>query len=228
MTIAIIYTRFSPRPNAAECDSCEKQENRCLDYCDSKKYKCWVLYRDENVSGGVYDRPGLREALDALSSGEVLVVDSADRLARDMLVSLTIRHEVEKAGATIEYANGSTCEDTPEGKLFENILAAFSAYERDRIRLRTKNGLAKKKASGVWLGKAPVGYCVNPETKGLIEHEWEQKCIAAIKSMYAMNPSMSSPGIADIITRTYGLFRGKPWAGRTVRRILAKKKKKKG
>ena len=32
MTIAIVYCLFSPRPNAEECDSCEKQEDRCRAY----------------------------------------------------------------------------------------------------------------------------------------------------------------------------------------------------
>ena len=226
MTIAIIYTRFSPRPNAAECDSDQKQGERCLAYCAKNGLNLQATYGDEGVSGGVYNRPGLREALDSLSPGEVLVVDSADRLARDMLVSLTIRHEVEKAGATIEYANGSTCENTPEGKLFENILAAFSAYERDRIRLRTKNGLAKKKAAGVHLGKVPIGYRVDPETKGLVEDGFEQVGMRRAAQMWLEHGS-SADHIANELTRYYGPLRGKPWSGRSIRRILAKKKKKK-
>ncbi len=56
---AVIYTRYSPRPNAQECASCEKQEKRCEDYAKSQKYDIWGYYRDESVSGGDLDRPGL-------------------------------------------------------------------------------------------------------------------------------------------------------------------------
>ncbi len=228
MTRAIIYTRFSPRPNAADCDSCEKQAERCRLYCIRADYHVTTDYRDESVSGGVYDRPGLKRAIDALKRGDVLVVDSADRLARDMLVSLTIRHEVELIGARIEYANGSTCSNTPEGKLFENILAAFACFERDRIRLRTKQGLAKKKAAGVWLGKVPIGYRVDPETKGLVEDKFERDGITLIHLVRKDRPGASAKDIASGITAKHGLLRGKPWSGRSIRRILAKKKKKKG
>ncbi len=210
-----------------ECDSCIKQFDRCHAYCLRSGYHVVTNYRDESVSGGVYDRPGLRKAIDRLSRGDVLVVDSADRLARDMLVSLTIRHEVELIGARIEYANGSTCSDTPEGTLFENILAAFASFERDRIRLRTKQGLAKKKAAGVWLGKVPIGYRVDPETKGLVEDGFEQGALNTAKRLRE-HRKMKSDDIAKYLSERWGLLRGKPWSGRSIRRILAKKKKKKG
>ena len=218
---AIIYTRFSPRPNAAECDSCMKQRKRCIQYCANKKIglRGVRVFSDEAVSGGDLIRPGLMEAINALKPGMVLVVDSSDRLARDMLVNLTIRQQVADAGATIKFADGSPCEDTPEGKLFQNILAAFSAYERDRIRLRTKQGLARKRKNGErTTSKIPIGWKLNPDDpKRLVKHFGE---LNAIRRMCCLaSRGLSSKKIA---VRLFGSCRGKPWSDRTVRKMLKK------
>ncbi len=227
MKKAIIYTRFSPRPNAKDCDSCEKQVERCRNHCVQKGYALLHIASDRNQSGGLLSRPGLNTVINMLSSvpgkDKVLVVDSSDRLARDMLVSLTIRHQIEQAGATIEFADGSPQDTTPEGKLFQNILAAFAAYERDRIRLRTKNGLAKKKEAGQWLGKPPVGWKLDPETKQLVECEREQEVIRKILSFDTECPSQA---IADNVAHSCGLVRGKLLSARTVRKILKKAREK--
>ncbi len=219
MKTAIIYTRFSPRPNAAECDSCEKQEERCRKYSWDRGYSVSGWLSDEAISGGFLFRPGLQAAIKQLEPGFVLVVDSSDRLARDMLVNLTIRQQVADAGATIEFADGSPCEDTPEGKLFQNILAAFSAYERDRIRLRTKNGLARKRKNGErTTSKIPIGWKLDPDDpKRLVKYYGE---INAIRRMFDLKTQGWTSG--EITERLHGNCRGKPWSARTVRKMLKK------
>ncbi|KKK76502.1 hypothetical protein LCGC14_2862980, partial [marine sediment metagenome] len=51
---AFIYTRFSPRPQAQNCDSCEKQGDRCFEFGQKKDYKLTNLisvFDDEGISG---------------------------------------------------------------------------------------------------------------------------------------------------------------------------------
>ena len=218
MKKAIIYCRFSPRPNADECQSNWKQEERCRAYCKRKDYDAMGAFADNAISGKVLDRPELSVALERLQPGMVLVVDTCDRLARDMLVSLTIRHQVDKAGATIEFADGSPSDTTPEGELFQNILAAFASYERSRIAARTSAGLRRKQAAGQHLGKAPVGYRVDPGTKELIEHVGEQKAIHRIRELASWG--WASRHIAACLTQELGNFRGNDWSPRTVRKII--------
>lgn len=217
---AIIYTRFSPRPNAKGCDSCERQEERCILYCGRKDYKIVGSEFDEAVSGSIFPRPGLSQAILLLKSGMIFVVDSSDRLARDMLVNLTIRHQVEQAGATIEFADGSPADTTPEGKLFQNILAAFAAYERDRIRLRTKNGLDRKRKNGErTTGKIPIGWQQDPENpKQLVRCEQEKSAI--LWACTYSRTGFTSEEIAQRLTDEIGPCRGKPWSARTVRKII--------
>lgn len=228
MTIAIIYTRFSPRPDVDQCSSCEKQEERCILHCGKKGYRIVASFPDPDVSGGALRRPGLEAAIERIGTltranpteGKVvLVVDSVDRLARDMLVNLTIRHQVEKAGGRIEYANGTPVNDTPEGKLFSNILAAFAAYERDRVRHATSRGMKKRQANGEWFGKPPVGFMLDPECKTrLIKCPLEQEAI--IEAGHLLRNGYSVEQIAIELGILIGLFRGGPWTVKTVKKML--------
>lgn len=217
MKQAITYERFSPRPDADTSLSCEKQLEKNIAYCKLKEYSVVNSFPDKDVSGGILNRPKLQEAIDSLKPGMILVVASGDRLARDMLVELTIINQVEAKGCTVEYADGSPTRSTPEGNLFRNILAAFSQYERERIQRNTKSGLAKKKNNGQHLGRAPIGWRYNKETKCLEGNHNEMALIAKIKSM----SHFSSTEIADYMNRHGYSLRGKPWSARTIRKILA-------
>lgn len=219
MKQAFLYVRFSPRPNAEECLSCEKQAERCRAYCDHQGYEVAGTFSDEAVSGGTLDRPGLSAAIGALAPCSVLVVDAYDRLARDMLICLTIRHRVSERGATIECADGSPSTITPEGELFANILAAFAQYERSRVRLRTSRGIKKRQAAGEWFGRPPIGWMLDPrDSKKLLEHPIEQDAIR--KARYMSKRGWASEAIANLLTQTFGPCRGRPWSARTVRSVL--------
>lgn len=242
MTTAIIYTRFSPRPNARECDSCEKQEERCRAYCEQERYEVVKVCSDPDTSGGILDRPGLLVAIEVmrgdlkiigtfrgtellaasyLDPPAILVVDAVDRLARDMLVGLTIRHEVEKAGGRIEYANGTPADESPEGRLFSNILAAFAAYERDRVRYATSRGMKRRQENGEWFGKPPVGWMRDPEcSTQLIKCPEEQSALDYASLLRARRVSWWR--IAEKVNRDCKPFRGGPWKSDTIRKALAK------
>jgi DNA invertase Pin-like site-specific DNA recombinase len=222
MKQAIIYCRFSPRPDADTSKSNDQQNTRCCDYCYHKKYDVIARYNDEAVSGKQLHRPQLSALLASLRNtpGAVVVCDTADRLARDMLVMLTIRHQIEQVGCTLEFADGTADFSTPEGELFANILSAFAQYERCKFSRRTKAGLAKKKANGEYLGRPPLGYQV--VNKHLTEHPGEMMVLRAIRTFSIEYPLASSQYIAEEITRVWGDCRGSPWSARTIRKILAK------
>jgi len=220
---AIVYARFSPRPDASECDSITKQVERCQAYCDHKGYFIRHVHVDPNASGGTLERRGLRHALANLEKDWVLIVDRSDRLARDMLVSITIKQIIKEAGATIEYADGSPEEITPEGKLFQGILTLIAAYERDRIRLRTKLGLERKRRACQKISKIPpIGWEDDPVHIGSLRlNETEQDAIVYACRLKGEG-KRSSFEIAELLNLSFGRSscRGKPWNDRTVRRII--------
>jgi DNA invertase Pin-like site-specific DNA recombinase len=191
------------------------------------------VFSDESLTGGIIDRAGLQAAIHTIKEmaeepselrAIVLVVDAADRLARDMLVSLTIRHEIEKAGGRIEFANGTPVSETPEGRLFANVLAAFAAYERDRVRYATSRGMKRRQANGEWFGKPPVGFMIDPKcsTRLVVCHQ-ENEAIMMARSMRGRKCSWKY--IAEYLNEHHGQFRGAPWKADTIRKSLAREKK---
>lgn len=190
-------------------------------YCDKKQYEVVHVCSDSAITGGVFTRPALIEAFSFLQPGMILVIDRNNRMARDMLVALTIQHEVAQRGCMIEFADGSPLQTTPEGRLLQNVLSAFSQYEREKICENTKAGLARKKANGESMGRPPIGWTVDPAGgKQFILHEQEQYAISKARDMSAQG--WNSEVIADLLTQSLGPCRGKPWSARTVRKILSR------
>lgn len=224
MTNAIIYARFSPCPDAEECNSNVYQIGRCKIYCERKGYNVIAEIKDNSVSGRVIDRPGLNEAIESLQPGMVLVVDRNDRLARDMLVALTIHARVESLGCSIEFADGSPLRSTAEGELLQNILSALAQFERRKFAERTKAGLARKKASGVYCGRPPYGWRKEKNVDKLIPIPDEQAIIECILRKKAIGHT--SEFIADFLNEIGDTCRGKKWSDRTIRKIIAREKKK--
>jgi len=111
---------------------------------------------EDRLSGVKNDRPGLSEALAALSKGDTLVVWRLDRLARsmrDLTDTVTALH-----GRKIGFQ--SICEhidiSSAYGEFVLHILSAVAHFERSLIIERTKAGMAAAKARGVKFGRTPA------------------------------------------------------------------------
>src|SRR5437762_942346 len=101
MTQAVVYGRFSPRPNPEECDSVEKQLERCRAYCTGHGYEVVAEFHDKDLSGGRADnRPGLQDAIaTACRQKAVLCVYSLSRLARCTRDAIDLAERLNAAGA---------------------------------------------------------------------------------------------------------------------------------
>lgn len=113
----------------------------------------WLL--DEGRSGKDIERPGIREALRALKSGEAeaLVVSKLDRLSRSLPDFARMLELSSKQCWSIVALDLNLDTSTPTGKLVASIMAAVAQWERETIGLRTKEALAAAKAKGVRIGR---------------------------------------------------------------------------
>jgi DNA invertase Pin-like site-specific DNA recombinase len=102
----------------------------------------------ETASGGRIDRPKLRDCLNKLRDGDVLIVWKLDRLSRSLSDLLRILEKVDQAGATFKSLTESLDTTGACGRLMMNMLGAFNQFEREIIRERTKLGLARARANG--------------------------------------------------------------------------------
>lgn len=221
---ALIYTRFSPRPDAKDCDSCAKQDYRCKIFATNNSYEIIGRFWDENTSGVAIDRKYFNSMITALKPKKekiVIIIDTPDRLARDTLVSLLLQERIEQAGGLIVYADGSPSGNTPEQKFFATIRMALSTFERDRIAYATSRGLKKRQANGEFFGKPPIGY-MRPEGKGtkLVPCMPEREAVKIARDCFKIG--WSAAGIAQYLQDEYSNFRGDCWKAKTVKRMARK------
>lgn len=111
----------------------------------------------EQVSS-VAQRAGLAQALEFLREGDVLAVTKPDRLARNTQELLGIEETLTKRGVgLIVLSMGGERLDTrsPTSKLILTILAGVASWEREMMLERQREGIAKAKAEGKYLGRKP-------------------------------------------------------------------------
>ncbi|MBB2164643.1 recombinase family protein [Gluconacetobacter sp. 1b LMG 1731] len=109
------------------------------------------------ISGGVpaLSRPGMSSLLRILKSGDSLVAAKLDRLGRDTVDVIGLIRILNDRAINLRILNIGVETNTPNGRLFLTILAAFAEFEREIIKERTLAGLEAARAAGKRLGRRP-------------------------------------------------------------------------
>ena len=184
MKQAIIYARFSPRPNPDLATSIEVQLEKCKQYCEYRGLDILAEYRDANTSGkSVTNRPGLQQAMVHVCKIKgILVVYSLDRFTRSILDAITLSTQLSKCKADLCLLDMNIDTSTPIGQVFYQIMAAFAEFQRKITATRTSEALLFRQANGQRVSdKPPFGYKISPfNSTRLILNEDEQKIISLI------------------------------------------------
>jgi len=112
----------------------------------------------DKASGKDTKRPQLQAALDYVREGDVLVVHSMDRLARNLDDLRKIVMELTRRGVVVEFVKEHltfTTEDNAMSKLLLSVMGAFAEFERSLIRERQREGITLAKKAGVYKGRKP-------------------------------------------------------------------------
>ena len=168
-TEAIIYARFSPRPDADECDSLRYQEEICRRYCMSHKYGILEpIFHDEAKKGDDVteeQRPGLWNALANLRKGMVLVAFREDRLSRSVYLSEYIRMVATKKKARVEVVQGGFNGTGPEAELVRTVIAAANRYAKLAGAARTQAMMLSRQRMGNRVSyRLPYGWESDPNS----------------------------------------------------------------
>ena len=113
------------------------------------------VYVDHGLTGTNRERPGLRQALAACRSGDMLVVTKLDRLARSLPDARAIADELTAGQVTLNLGGSVHDPTDPVGRLLFNVLAMVAEFEADLARSRTREGMAVARAKGRLRGKQP-------------------------------------------------------------------------
>jgi DNA invertase Pin-like site-specific DNA recombinase len=126
---------------------------------------CQRVFQEQTSSVG--PRPALEQALDFVREGDVLVVTKLDRLARSVSHLGTILEMIEAKGAALRIVNLGVDTSTPTGKLILNVLGGVAQFEREMMLERQREGIAKAKSEGKYLGRKPTAKAKANDVKTL-------------------------------------------------------------
>jgi DNA invertase Pin-like site-specific DNA recombinase len=111
---------------------------------------------EDRASGARAERAELRQALDYVRDGDVLVVWKLDRLGRSLPHLIETVGGLEQRGVGFRSITEAIDTTTSSGRLVFHLFGALAQFERDLIRERTRAGLDAAAARGRKGGRRAV------------------------------------------------------------------------
>lgn len=160
----------------------KNQRYGLLEFADKKGIKIdqWI---EETISGTkrVSER-SLGKLIDKMQRGDLLVVTELSRIGRSLFdIMATLNIMMEKGVKVISVKENYELGDNINSKVLSFAFGLSAEIERSLISARTKEALAKRKASGKPLGR-PKGYIL--EKVKLSEYEERIKELIRYKVSY--------------------------------------------
>lgn len=163
MTAAIAYFRTSSAANVGDKDSQIRQRLAVQWYAARHGLEIVHEYYDAAVKGGdpVDTRPGLAAMIAYMSSNgaRTVLVESASRFSRDLIVQETGYAYLKKLGFTLIAVDDPDAftSDTPTAVLIRQILGAVSQFEKASLVAKLAGArLRKRQANGRCEGRKQV------------------------------------------------------------------------
>lgn len=110
------------------------------------------VYTDK-VSGKNTDRPELRRMMDFVREGDVVIVESFSRFARNTRDLLDLMDTLKQKGVQFISMKENIDTESTAGKLMMVLFAALAQFERENLLERQAEGIAVAKVEGRMKGR---------------------------------------------------------------------------
>jgi DNA invertase Pin-like site-specific DNA recombinase len=114
------------------------------------------VFSEQISSVDVERREQFAAALDFVRDGDTLAVTKLDRLARSVRHLHEIVEQLKRKGVALQILNLGIDTNTPTGKLMLTMLGGIAEFEREIMLERQKEGVAKAKRDGKYMGRKPT------------------------------------------------------------------------
>ena len=171
LTKAVAYFRTSSATNVGpDKDSLKRQRAAVVTFAKSAEYEIVEEFYDAAVSGAdaIDERPGEAAMLQRLLGNGVgtIIVETASRFARDLIVQETGWRFLRNAGVTLIAADSpdSFLDETPTAVLIRQVLGAVAQFEKQALVAKLRKARERKRvATGKHGGRHSVAEA-KPET----------------------------------------------------------------
>lgn len=123
----------------------------------------------DKQSGKDTQRPELQKMMDFVRDGDVVIVESFSRFARNLRDLLDLTAALEQKGVQFVSRKESIDTSTTTGRLMFSIFGALSEFERETILERQAEGIAIAKADGRMTGRPQKA--INTFEEVYLEHK---------------------------------------------------------
>jgi DNA invertase Pin-like site-specific DNA recombinase len=110
---------------------------------------------EDHASGKDVERPAFKEMMEFVREGDLIIVHSMDRLARNLDDLRNTVRTLTAKGVEVEFVKERitfTAKDNPMATLLMSVMGAFAEFERSLIKERQAEGIAIAKKKGVYKG----------------------------------------------------------------------------
>ncbi len=142
----------------------------------------------DKVSGKNTNRPELHAMLDFVRKGDVVIVESISRFARNTKDLLELVEQLTSKGVEFVSQKEAIDTTTPTGKFMLTIFGAVAELERECILQRQREGISLAKAQGKYRGRRPI----QPPDWLEIISQWEHGEITAAAAQKRLSMSRST------------------------------------
>ena len=142
----------------------------------------------DRMSGKSLDRPELKRMMSYVREGDVVIVESISRFARNTRDLLELMEQL--SGKKVEFVSKKEAIDTstPTGRFMLTVFGAVAELEREYILQRQKEGIAVAKEKGIYQGRKPI----QRENFDFVVGLWQAGQITAVEAMKRLNLTSST------------------------------------
>ncbi|MCL6599702.1 MAG: recombinase family protein [Alicyclobacillus macrosporangiidus] len=226
MKVCAVYARVSTEMQA---ESLQNQVDYAKEYIRRLGEQYVVddacVYTDLDQSGyytRFVQRPAIQRALEDARAGrfEVIVFKEISRISRDQAEHIEIVSRFQMHGVRVIAINDNLDSDRPETLDLLGIHSVMSEMESKRISSRVSSGKKSMARRGHWVGEAPIGYRLNPDTRRLEIDPVHAATVIDIFRLFT-EEGYGALRIAQWLNeRGRWTKNGRPWSRVTVRRVL--------
>lgn len=141
------------RVGYVRCSTIEQNEARQLKMMEEQKTE--KLFIDK-ASGKNTDRKAFKEMMAFVRAGDMVVVESISRIARNTRDLLSIVSELTEKQVEFVSLKESIDTTTPQGRFMLTVFGALAELERENILERQREGIAIAKDEGKYKGRKPL------------------------------------------------------------------------
>lgn len=142
----------------------------------------------DRISGKNANRPELKNMMEFVRQGDVVIVESISRFARNTRDLLDLAEQLTAKGVEFISQKEAIDTTTPTGKFMLTIFGAVAELEREYILQRQREGIAVARSNGRYKGRKPIHH---PDFQ-LVVSQWREGKMTAVEAMKKLDMKSST------------------------------------